>query len=306
MANEVFYSNIGDARLAEQLSAEMDLILADRASLWGDPAIVYAGNAAQSGSTTIKVPIASLDGVDLMSAVAENASVANTAFTVSSTTVTIARQALQREVSDLANLTDSIGLNAMRFIQDGVGGALMRFQELVANVTDDFTSTVGNTTVDMSVDDFFSADFTLTQASNETARIAMLYTTQLTDLQNSTRAEAGAFQFRSDSQGFLDSMGQGNVASFLGKRIFVSSFVPTANAGADSAGAMWARGGVIFADGTPAPIMGGNQTVFPAGTRIMVELSRDASGALNRVTSNYYVGVAKHQDAKGVSIITDR
>jgi len=307
MASEIFYSGIGDARLAAALSMDMQLIIADRFSLYGHPAIMYAGDAAASGSTAIKVPIPSLNGVNRFAAVAENASVANTALTLTSVTVTIARQALQRSASDLANLTDSVGLNNAALVTDMVGGAYMRFTEQMCNILDDFTATVGTTTVDMSVDDWFSADFTLTQASvPKMGRLGVLYPVQLTDLQNSVRAESGAFQYRSDVQGFLAAGGPGVIGSLLGNDIAASSLVPTANAGADSAGALFGPGAVVYADGTPAPIRGGSEVVFPAGTKIYVEIARDPSGALTNITGNYMVGVSILQQAAGVSIITDR
>jgi len=308
MANEVLYSGVSDARLSAVLSASMDEVLADRASLWGSPAIKYYGSAAQRGSTAIKVPIPSLNGVNRMAAIAENASTSNTALTLTSATITIARQALQRQASDLFNLTDSVGLNLEAFITDMYGAASMRFMEMIANVADDFTATVGTTTVDMSVDDWFSADFTLTQASAPGAaqRMALLYPVQVTDLRNSMRAESGMFSMRSDVQGWLEAAGQGPQGSFLGVPIFASTLVPTANAGADSAGAMFAIGAIGYADGIPTAIRGAGDVVFPAGSRCYVELERDAAGALTKVVGNLFVGVSIIQQGLGVSIITDR
>jgi len=302
------YTDVSAARLSEVLSADMQLALADRFSLWGSPAIHYAGDAGARGSTTIKVPIPSLNGVNRMAAIAENASTAATALTLTSATVTIARQALQRDATDLLNLTDSVGINTQAFIADMVGGAAMRFQEMLVNITDGFTATVGTTTVDMSVDDWFSADFTLTQASapGAAARIACLYPVQVTDLRNSIRAEAGAFQYRTDVMGWLEAAGQGPQGSFLGVPILSSSLGPTANAGADSAGAMWAYGAVTYADGTPAAVRGAGDVVFPAGSKLYVELERDAGGALTKIVGNYFVGVSILQQGLGVSIITDR
>lgn len=307
MANEVLYSGISDARLSEALSMEADLVLADRFSLWGHPSLYYAGNAARSGSTTIKVPIPSLGGVDRMAGVAEGASVGNTALTLTSTTITIARQSLARSVSDLAELTDSNGaVNIEALVQDMVGAAAMRFQEMLCNVADDFTSTVGTTTVDMTVDNWFTAQFTLTQASASQQRMGLLFPTQLTDLQNSSRSETGTFEYRQDTQSFLEAKGQGFAGTFVGTPIVASSLVPTANSGADSAGALFAYGAIGYADGTPAPVRGAGEVVFPAGQRIFVEISRDARGALTDLVGNYYVGVSIMQDGKGVSIITDR
>lgn len=307
MANEVLYSGISDARLSEVLSMESDLVLADRFSLWGHPAIMYAGNATTRGSTTVKVPIPSLNGVDRMAGVAEGSSVGNTALTLTSATITIARQSLARSIHDLAELTDPDGtINVQAFVIDMVGAAAMRFQEMIANVADDFTSTVGSTGSDLTVDNWFTGQFTLTQASASQQRLGMLYPTQLTDLQNSSRSETGTFEYRMDTQSFLEAKGQGFAGEFVGTPIVASSLVPTANSGADSAGALMAYGAIGYADGTPGAIRGAGEVVFPAGQRIFVEISRDARGALTDVVGNYYVGVSIIQDGKGVSIITDR
>lgn len=307
MASEILYSSSSDGRLAEVLSADMQLVLADRFSLWGSPAIHYAGSASMSGSTVVKVPIVSANGVDRMAAVAENAATANTALTLASATVTIARQALQRQISDLNEMVDSVGINSQLLLNDMVGAAAMRFQELLANITDDFTSTVGSTGVDLSADDWFSAQFALTQASvSGNTRLALLYPTQVTDLQNSARSEAGAFQYRQDVSSFLEPKGQGEMGTFLGTPILASSLVPTANAGADSAGGIWGFGAVTYADGTPAPIRGAGEVVYPAGQKLMVEFERDSAGALTKIVGSYYVGVSILQDAMGVSVITDR
>ena len=306
MANEVLYSNITDARLTAVLSMEMQLALADRASLWGHPSIFYAGSASLRGSTTIKVPIPSLNGVNRMAAVAENASVVNTALTNTSVSITIARQALQRSMSDIADLTDSVGINIGTFVADMSGAAAMRFQAMLVELTDGFTSTVGTTAVDMSVDDQFSAQFTLTQASVQGPVIECLFPVQLTDLQNSVRAEAGAFQFQPATAEMLQLKGQGYAGNLNGADIFASSLVPTANAGADSAAGMWSAGAVGYADGIPRPVNAGSGIVYPAGSKVLVELQRDTSGALTKITGNYYVGLAIMQQGMGVSIITDR
>ena len=305
MANEITYANTGDLKLAEVLSAELQLILSDRFSLWGHPSIFYAGDCSQSGSTTIKVGLAGL-GSDAMSAVAEAATSSNTALTDSSVTIAVARQAIQRQVTDLSNLTDSIGLNVDALIRDGVGAALKRFQAMICVVGDDFTSTVGTSGADMTVDDWFSAQFTLTQASVEGPYLACLYPTQVTDLTNSIRGEAGAIQFKQDTQDLLGIKGQGVIGSFGGVDIVSSTQVVTANAGADSAGFMCGTHALAYADGTPSAIQGAGGVVYPAGQKIMVELSRDAGYSYTTVVSNYYVGVAILQDAKGVAIITDR
>jgi len=121
MANEIYYSGLGDLRLAAVLHQEIALLLADRGSLRGQPAIVNYGDLSGRGSTVLEVPQAGLDGYDRMAAVAENASTSNTALTDASPSITIARQALQYQISDLANITDSVGLDTDRLAASMVG-----------------------------------------------------------------------------------------------------------------------------------------------------------------------------------------
>jgi len=306
MANEVLYSGLGDLRLSLVLTREIALLLKDRASLMGHPSIAYYGDLTGAGSTVIDVGQAGLDGYDLMTSVAEGSSTSNTALTDASPGITIARQALQRQISDLANLTDSIGLNTQRLAADMAGAASMRFTEMVANVADDFTATAGATTVNLSVDDWFDAQFTLTQASVPGNYLSLLYPVQVTDLQNALRSETGPLQYISATQEMLGIKGPGYSGSLNGVDIFASTHVPTANAGADSAGAMWGIGAIGYADGSVANVLGAGGVSYPAGTKVMVEFERDAAGALTKIVGNYYCGVALIEDGRGVSIITDR
>lgn len=306
MANEILFADLsGSARLAAILAKEIELTLADRASLHKHPSIKFMGNVVGSGSNVIQTPIIGLDGYDTMSSPADGSAVSNTALTETNANITVARRALQYSISDLANLTDSVGLNVQRLAQSMVGSAQMTFQTLLCDVTDNFTSTVGTSGVDMTVDDFFSAQFTLTLASVPGPYICILHPRQLADLQSSLRAEAGPNQYVAATQDMLSIKGQGFSGMFNGVDIFVSSKVPTANAGADRAGGMFGYGAVGYAEGSPFAITGAGGIVAPAGTPIVVEFERDASSALTKIVGNYYVGVAKLQDSMGVSVITD-
>lgn len=307
MANEVLYSGLGDLRLAKILNNEIQLLLADRFSLRTHPSIFNAGNIAGRGSSVISIPQAGLEGYDLMTAVGgETASASNVALTDASADITIARFALRREISDLANMTDSVGLTAERLAADMVGGYEMAVTNAICDTIDGFTATAGTTGVDLSVDDFFSALFTLEQASVRTPYVSVLHPVQVTDLQNSIRAEGGALQYIAATQEMLAAKGQGFAGSFLGVDIFKSSKVPTANGGADRAGAMMGYGAVGMAEGSVRPISALSGALqFPAGTVIAVEYERNSATALTAITGNAYFGVALLQDAMGVSIVSD-
>ena len=307
MANEVLYSGLGDLRLAKILNNEIQLLLADRFSLRNHPSIANFGNISGRGSSVLSIPQAGLDGYDLMTAVGgETAAAANVALTDNSADITIARFALRREISDLANMTDSVGLTVERLAADMVGGYEMAVTNSICDVIDGFTTTAGTSGVDLSVDDFFSALFSLEQANVPTPYVAVLHPVQVTDLQSSIRGEGGALQYIAATQDMLAAKGQGFAGSFLGVDIFKSSKVPTANAGADRAGAMMGYGAVGMAEGSVRPIAAlGGALQFPAGTVIAVEYERTSATALTSITGNAYFGVAKLQDAMGVSVISD-
>ena len=308
MANEVTNAGlIPDLRLARILNNEIQLLLADRFSLRTHPAIFNAGNIAGRGSSVISIPQAGLEGYDLMTAVgSETTAASNVALTDASADITIARYALRREISDLANMTDSVGLTAERLAADMVGGYEMAVTNAICDTIDGFTATAGTTGVDLSVDDFFSALFTLEQASVRTPYVSVLHPVQVTDLQNSIRAEGGALQYIAATQEMLAAKGKGFAGSFLGVDIFKSSKVPTANAGADRAGAMMGYGAVGMAEGSVRPISALSGALqFPAGTVIAVEYERSSATALTAITGNAYFGVALLQDAMGVSIVSD-
>ena len=308
MANEITFANtVGDLKLAKILNNEIQLLLADRFSLRNHPSIFQAGNISGRGSSVLSVPQAGLDGFDLMSATGgEIAATANVALTDSSADITISRFALRREISDLANMTDSVGLTVERLAADMVGGYEMAVTNAICDTIDGFTTVAGTSGVDLSVDDFFSALFSLEQASVPTPYVAVLHPVQLTDLQSSIRAEGGALQYIAATQEMLQAKGQGFAGSFLGVDIFKSSKVPPANGGADRAGAMMGYGAIGMAEGSVRPIAAlGGALQFPAGTIIAVEYERTAATALTSITGNAYFGVAKLQDSMGVSIITD-
>jgi hypothetical protein len=305
-ANGMLYSGLGDIRNAALLHQEILLLLADRADLMDDPTIIYLGNKAHQGTTVIEVGQAGLEGYDRMAAVAENADAGVTALTDASPNITIARQSLRRQMTYLAQLTDSVGLDIPKLAMDYLMAAKMRLTEMIANVTDDFTATVGTSGVDLSVDDYFDGHYTLTQASVPGPYLSIQFPVQTTDLQNSIRAEGGALQFRDDTQEMLAIKGPGYQGSFLGVPIFNSSLVPTANGGADSAGGMFGRGAVGYADFEAVGLVDFGGRVFPAGTKIFVDHANVGAGAYTDQTGHYFCGASLIEDGRGVSMITDR
>lgn len=307
MADEVTFSALGDASVAATLHQELLLKLGDRASLWGHPAIQYIGSVNGTGSNVKKAAITGF-GLAPMAAIADGSSASNTAIGsyLSSVSVTVARQAIQMTVTDLAGMTwayTPAGL-VEKIATDMAESAKMRFQALLCDVLDGFTTTVGSSGVDFSVTNWFSAKAALSSASAPGAFVAVLHPVQYNDLVSSLRAETGPLQFVPATAELMMLKGQGFKGSFDGVDIFVSTHVPTANAGADRAGAIFATGAVAYADGIVSPQVAVGGYSVNNGP-IYVEFERDGGLSANKIVGNYYVGLAKAQDGLGVSVITD-
>jgi hypothetical protein len=213
------------------------------------------------------------------------------------------------QISDLALMTSrgsgDVGLD---FIARKLAGDARRYEmDLIAAVGAAFTSTVGTTTVNMTVNDFFSAKATLINASNTGRGACVLYPQQWNDFVESLRAEGGAIQYRSDvSMALENTNGQGYVGSYLGYDFYLNDRVDTAAVGADSAGFMWHPGAMGFADGDPTDVIRRTGSIVTAaGPGLAIELNRPQRTASVDAIAHMWLGVSLLEDARGVAIITD-
>lgn len=301
--DEILYAGIADLRTAEALSAEYLLLLAAREALPSHPALIYAGDARGSGSATLKVPQIGLAGYDLLAPTADGASVANTALTDASVTITPGRQSKAYEASDLARGTGGL-IDVTAFALDAVQSHASTLVSLVANVTDGFTATVGTSTVDLSIADFLAAIQALEVANVPAPYLAILHPQQVGDLRAAlASAGGGAIQWMDASRAQIERVGTGARGSFAGVDIFSTSHVPTANAGADRAGGMFGRGAVLWAD--MSIDTEGDPDRLAIGGKILFERARSARTGTTAYVSHAYLGVAIGIDPAGVSIITD-
>ena len=293
-----------DLRLANILSQEIALLIADRTSIRTTGALQYYGSVNGQGSDTVAVRLAGLDGFDAMAVTAaEDTDVAVTSLTDSSASIAVARYSLRRDLGDLAECTGQGGgdITVQRLAASAVGESEKCFMGLVATAIATFGTDVGSSGVDASVDDFFSGISTLEIANASGPYYMLIHPRQLADLQTSVRAEAGALQFMSATQEMLNAKGAGYAGSFLGVDVYTSSQVTSA--GGNKHGAMWAQGALGWADANP--VIGFGDTVRPAGAPVVVEIQRDASRAVTEIVNHSYFGVSLVQDTMGVGFVTD-
>ena len=293
----------GGLRLANILSQEIALQLADRASIRTSGAVTYYGSVAGNGSDTLNVRVAGLDGYDTMAAVADGADLTGSEdITSSSVSIAVARYALRRDLSDIVEFTGMGGgdITVQRLAASAVGEAEKCFMGLVGTAIAGFGTDVGTASAAMGVDDFFSATAQLEETSNVGPFYCLLKPQQLTQLQSSLRAEAGALQWMPATAELLKIKPQGYVGSFLNVDVFASASVDTT--GTVHSGGMWAAGCLGWADAQP--VIGFGDTIRPSGSPVTVELQRDASAALTECISSLYAGVSVIQDGMGVGITT--
>lgn len=303
MANEALYSSISSIFASSVTSMEYLTLAADRNALSNHPALFYGGDLMGKASASVEVPFLGLGGYDLPTAVAENAEVANTSFSNSSVTLTLGKYSKAYEVSDLAKWVDQLGVfNEAQLAADAFTSHQMRLMNLIANVTDDFTSTVSTTGVDLSLASFLAAINALEIANVAPPYLSILHMVQVGDLRSAiATSSGGATQWDDNARAQINQVGGGVRLSLFGVDIFGSNQVPTANAGADRAGAMFGKGAVVWCDSSVSAEAADQMAI---GGKILFERDRNAKGALTAYVSHSYLAVSKGLEY-GVSIITD-
>lgn len=294
------YAGSAQARLAATLNANMMLILADRAWLWRSPALLMLPDANGSGSTTLKTTIASLGGVDRMVAVTEGNSTTPTSVALTSFSTAVARQALERGITDLNDGVDSVGFNIDTLAADLVASAHSRFTDMIAGAGATFTNTVGTTAVQMTTDDAYDATYQLETNSVMGSYLALLRGTQWTNLRESLRSEGGAVQFDPATPELLKLHGPGFKGSFIGVDWHASDSVP--DDATDYSGCMFGTGAIAYRELSITRIRGVGE--LQMATPIYVALDYDNRAGEQNAVGNYNVAVSKSQDLLGVAIVT--
>ncbi len=309
MADEIKFSTLsGNARVSAVLHQTILEKLTDKASLVNHPYILAFNGLNGSGSSALQVPVMGLGGYDAMAAVADGVAASNTQITTGSATITIARQALVRQISDLASLTNNVaggmGIGVEGLAEDMVASYNKRVTAMLCGLSTGFSNTVGTSGANLSVSVFYDAIFSLQLTANDSF-MAILHPQQINDLMSSLRSETGPGQYLAATQEQVTAKGPGYRGSLLGVELFGSTLIPTANAGADYCGVMFSRGAIGYATGSAAPVRGAGDVILPAGTPIVVELSRSAEAGLSTITGSAFVGVAELDNARGVGIVSD-
>jgi hypothetical protein len=300
---DTLYADLADSRLPAILGQELMLSRQDRMVILNHPALFYAGDVTNSGSTVIKQSELDFMAAHELAAVADGAAVTPTTLTDTSYNVTVARRAKSYAPTDLARLTDSYGaLDPQKFAEDATLSAGMTLTSLIAQLMGGFSNVFGTSGSDLTLQDFEDAVTSLEIANVEGPYLSILAARQWGDMRDAIRTATGTVAFDPASPEMIRMRGTGYKGSIYGVDMFVSNKVATANAGADFAGGVFGRGAVLWADAsvpTDPSVIGVN-----AG-KVLLEYDRNALSAVTNFVSNYYLGVAEGDDARGAAIITD-
>lgn len=304
MANEITYSSIGDLTTSEVLSTEYLQLRSSTEALPNHPALYYAGSIVGRGSNTIKVPhIGLMGGYDALASTSDGSAASNTAVTDASSTIAVTRQSLRREHTDLAAMVRPDLINPGIFAQDALDAYSARLTDMICDVIDGFTATVGSSGVDLSLANILAGIGTAKGLYAAGPWMGVLHTQQWTDFINDAGlTSGGVLQWQPATAEMIVLRTSAFQGTFLGVDWFVSKRVVTADSGANRAGAIFARGAVLFADGVPSVRDPNNQIVL--GGQVLVERERTSASGLDAFTSHAYLGAAKGVEF-GVSVITD-
>lgn len=299
------YSDLGNLRLSAMIENEVRAILADMASIRQSGALLFAGDVANIGSDTLRLRYADWGAAQPFNAASDGADVSATAITESTVDITVGRSALRYDLTDLANFTGlGMDIDPFSIAAKMSLSAEARINEIVTNTFSAATNSVGTSGVDMSVDDFFDAMFQLQLENNDGDFVSVLHPRQLSDLQDSLRAESNnAMAFNPATAEMMKIKGQGYAGTLMGVDIFKSSYVEESTG--NKIGAMMSAGAVAYAIGTPRPLAGAGAEIRPAGTPVVVAFQRDESKGLTEIIGHLYCGASITEDARIVKIVTD-
>ena len=309
MANEIVISGLGDLTLAEVLSTKFLLLLEDRNALPAHPAIQlgYQGDIAARGSNVIKVPHVGIFGYDILATGTEGSATGNTALSDGSSTLTVVQKDKEYEASDLVRMIDATGLIRQDvFAVDAVVSVGATMLDMVANLVDNFSATVGASGVNATVRNFLDLITTLEVAKVVGPYLFMGHPVQWGDIRaDVATASGGAIQWNTEGNAnLLNGMkGLGYKGKYLDVDVFTTTRVPTANGGADRAGGMFGAGAIIWADGTIPMESDPNQMVV--ADKILFERIRSGRAGLTGYASRKFLGFSEGLDAAGASLITD-
>lgn len=225
------------------------------------------------------------------SALTDGSDMANTAYTATQQTYAVAEVGLLLELTDLAGSSQIVD-----FAQYGSDAGAAVAEKLTTDITallGAFSNTTGATTVNLTEANWLDGITTLRANKVNEGLGAIIHHQQENDLivsvgSSVTAAGTTGTSPRAVTNDFIASA-MGEMGNWFNVRTVTNATVPTANAGADRAGAMFSRDALAYVE----------------KWAIRPETERNASKRSTEIAVTAAYAVGEIDDTRGVSIITD-
>lgn len=305
----ILHSNMeADLRLASGLDQGLRVSLTDPYSVRNSPAApVFLGSVNGSMTDTHRVRYAGLGGADQFAVTAaENTTITDTALADTGANIAVVRTGLMRQQSDLSILTGSLGSDVTPAVlaADMVKSYDMLFQTQFVTAGATASTDVGSTGVAMSVNNAYSAIYTLDLANNAGPYFAQLHGKQLNDFRTDLRTEGGAVQYHDSTRELLGASQPGLIGEWNGVFWFRSNQV-TSN-GTDNEGFMYSQGAFGYKIGVVderSALESGASTAVRMD-ELLVEIERVPAAASVNIVGSAYFGISVLEQSRLVGIVT--
>jgi len=231
----------------------------------------------------------------------EGTDLSNIAFETTEATVSSQEYGILRRVTDDAVEDNIMGMGLYGYIVDsGAEDMAIVLDDDAGSLLDAFATTVGATTVDLSLANLAQAMISL--RNNEMpapgGAVYVLGQAQAGDYETALLASTGTQLARYAVKGPEDNGLNGSLGTWMNAEVWVSSLTDTANAAADITGALFLRGDEGRNPRSAALAVVTSREIRP-------EIERSAKGRGADVVITQRKGVAEAIDLSGVSITTD-
>lgn len=290
-------------RLAAMINAEVALTMADNSSL--RQYVTFVGDTNGSGSDTVRWRRVSLGASKPLGVIPDGDPLTAQTMDGFAVDVSVARSGLAFDLTDMLSFTKmGMDLDPFFVANTMAMAAEARFNEVICSTFAGITANKGSLATALSMSDWLDAMYTLEEANNGNDLVCILKQKQFTDLQKSLRTENNNFfAFSQTTEEMSSSKPQGYAGNMLGVDIFRSEYVQEDATTVGWEGAMFSRGGIGYATGSPNIV--GSVSVFrPGGSPVVVEFDRDGKSGITSIIGHLYCGAAILEQARACKLIS--
>lgn len=221
--------------------------------------------------------------------IAETNDLSSTAVDTTNVDISVTEaSSIRIDVTDLLE-ENTILSGGMAFAEQGAKAVADKRDSDLAALLGGFSGTTGSSGVNLTEANLLDGITTLTNADAPKPYVIVLHTQQVGDLRTALSTTTAVLQ-TGTSPGSVGSTGMGYEFPYYGHPVFSSTNVPTANGGADRAGAIFSKGQALArVDKRP----------------IRVRPQRDESLRATEFNITSVYGQGELVDGWGVSVITD-